>query len=541
MSDIKQDDTLNKNTDDMPNIDVESSEAEEAALPSGGFVPEEIPVADENSESEQETDDGEEEFKGVFIADAKKATISFKSDGRITGVHVSMKDIEHLRLLNIPPSKIDQLPWMRDKTVTGLTEAEKAELTQDIGLASIAAGGKELDPTVYRAAEWSNMVADEKGQEIGLATPNIQKRKNVPLADKVAARIGQKTGLGRTVTVPLWESGIWITLKAPLLGEELEFYRRLGLDRVIVGRATYGQAFTNDRVIINRNLVDFIFQHTLETSLPGATEEELLKIIKLTDLQAMALGLASTIYVHGFPFRQPCITNIEKCRHVEVSSLNLPKLLWVDNKKVTPYQRQLMAKRGSKVTMEQLETYQEAISGGTASFFHLDDWLTVEFKVPTLAEHFDVGEAWINDISAAADIAFGKNLSVEARNDYLLQQSQLSRIRSHSHWIKSIKEIVDTPNGPQEEVYLPGGPMERILTQLSGDPGLSEKLIDAIYKFSAECQRSVVGIPNYDCPACGAFHTDERGVSHAIHPLDAVSVFFQMQQFRLTKHLTPTD
>lgn len=503
--------------------------------------PEPAEVKNDEAKMEAQDEAQEEKSYNIYIEAASKAKINTEGNsGIIPGIHKKHAGMEQLRIMNVHPSRLAALvDQLGPQAKFHGTVAERDDFFSDIAMASFSHGDLGLEATLYReGADWHRSDVSDDGRNIVIGSPNLASRKGLGPGEKTAARVSQSFGLGRTISMPLWQSGIWFTLKAPLLADELELDRRIAADRVLLGRDTHGAAFSNDGVIINRPLVDFIFKHTLDTSIGAMQFEDWLDAIKLPDLYALALGMACTIHVNGFPFRQPCITNIETCTHIEKATLNLPKLHWVDRAKVTPKQRRIMGKRGSRVSQAELDAYQEEFSAGAAGSLKLNDAFTVVFKTPSLAEHFAVGEAWVSDLTAAADYAFGTNMSVDERNQYLYQQAKLSKLRTHSHWIDKIVEVVDTPNGDIEEEHLPGAALENILTQLSGDDEVVEKIVEAIHDYFAAILISVVGFPNYDCPKCGAFHTDVRGVQHAIHALDPVSVFFQMQQFRLRAHLT---
>lgn len=494
-----------------------------------------------NDIKDAETSEEEKELT-FFLPEAAKITVEIKADPKLDTTDAKSLKYTPLSMLNVDPKFREELieRW-QDLTFKG-SQSEMQSWLKDVtdALSTTAS----IDPAHRKlinrdGAHWTQDPGkDSEYKALEICSPRVGSRKGIATGDRALSRVGAYCGLGRTVNVPLWNSGIWATMKAPSLTAELEFDRRIAADRVLLGRNTRGHIFSNDGAIINREFADFVLAHTIETSAGINSTDELLKIIKLPDLHALAIGLGSTIFVKGFPFRQPCVSNIEVCTHVEKATINIPKLLWVDNNKITEKQRRIMAKRGSKVSPELLQEYENEIDTSARSIVVLNENLSIRLKVPTLAEHFDVGDNWVTDLTSAADIAFGKSLSTDERNEYLFSQSTLTRMREHSHWVGAIIETVEADGLDEQIEHEPGVMMDRLLTVMSGDLDLVDKLVEGIQEFYASTVNTVVGIPNYRCPSCGKFHTSEKGEVKALHAIDPISVFFQMQQFRLTMLMT---
>lgn len=491
-------------------------------------------------DEEIQDDESTSEF-AIYHDEAMNAAVIIKKDPRIAGTHRTADNLKPIGLLNFTGRSITDLMESWAGSSYNGTQADSEEWAAYISdaLANTTSDSPASRKLAFReGAEWTQdpgMGTDHRALEI--TAPRIGSRKSIASGDRALARVGAYCGLGRSISVPLWQSGIWLTVKAPSLTSELELDRRLAADRVRIGRNTRGSMFSNDGVVTHREITDFVLRHTAETSI-GTSVEELLKTIKITDLHAMAVALASTIHVNGFPYRQPCVSDIETCGHVEKATINIPKLLWVDNKKISDKQRRIIAKRGSKVSPEELDAYQAEFDYRGKDRLVVNDNLIFVLKVPTLAEHFDVGETWVNDLVYAADLAFGKNMSTTERNNYLDEQAAITRLRSQSHWIDHIIEVSDDDDGVETTVeHTTDQMIQRILDLLSSDTEIVKKIMNGIEDFYAAATVSVVGIPNYECPSCHRYHTDQRGKLNAIHPIDAVSVFFQMQHSRLTKHL----
>lgn len=392
-----------------------------------------------------------------------------------------------------------------------------------------------LDDAMKRDSDWGQFVETE-GMRLRAAKPRIAKAPsgtNTLVGQQAIAKITALTSAGTTVQIPLWHSGIWISLKAPPLSAFIELDRRIAMDKTLAGRSTRGLVFSNDSVYMVSHLVDLALQYVFDCNVQNWSPELLRKLILVPDLSFLATGLALTIFPDGHPFSQPCTTDPSKCQHVTKGTVNLAKLMWVDRAKLTDQQRKHMLKRDLARSPSEIAAYQEQWYETKSQVVAITDELKVTFKMPSLDDHIEMGTSWINQIEAATENAFGASLRGEQRETYLINQTQATRIGLYVHWID--KFIID--EGDQQLTIDDRETIEETSKSLSSSPEVSEKIINGAKTFINDRTMSVVGVPNFECPNCKNWHLTEGSPSKTIIPIDAVSNFFTLQQSLIMKRL----
>lgn len=389
---------------------------------------------------------------------------------------------------------------------------------------------QEYDDVTQRdEADWQNKATYE-GVSLGISRPKIGDGHASRLTGRRAMeRITASLSSGQNVSVPLWHSGIWVTLRAPTLSKRIALDNRISRDREQAGRKTRGLAFSNDSVYLHDALIAALMTDIIDSTLEGYNESNLLEVIKLPDLQLLALAYASTIYRDGYPMEQPCMADLSECSHVAKATLSLPKLFRVDNTRLAQSQLAHMASRTKKITTSMLESYHN-------SWPHLSKVNTVSIEdvrivlhMPSLDQHLDTGRKWIDEIESMAEQALGRELSDGERAQYVDRQTALAKLQNYRHWIKRIVYVQDD----EEAVIDDDESISTLLERISDNVDVTQSIVKGIRTFIKECVVSLPAIPNYQCPSCGNWQNTEKPMEYLI-PLDMVSLGFQMQQLNLS-------
>jgi uncharacterized protein (DUF4415 family) len=351
--------------------------------------------------------------------------------------------------------------------------------------------------------------------------------------ERAIMKIQGALGLGSVVQVPLWHSGIWVTIKAPSDGAMLNLERIIAEEKISLGRDSTGMIFSNASVYINNHLFNFILEHIYETTLKDYTPEKLRMLVRSTDLPTLAWALACTIYPNGYPLAQPCAVNPDVCQHITNEHLILSKLSWVDRTALTPLQKRHMANRVAKYTVEEIQKYQSEGAMGDGKTVDVSDRLRLVLRIPTVQEYVEAGNRWVNEIIDMVDAAMTRKLSDEQKDELIMRHSHLAALRHYSHWIKRI--VLLRENGEEDGIIEDTETLEDSLTALSSDESIVDKFLDSVRQYIDDSTLSLIALPSYTCPKCQeAMTSDEKKHPHLI-PLEPNMLFFILRARKLSR------
>jgi hypothetical protein len=165
--------------------------------------------------------------------------------------------------------------------------------------------------------------------------------------------------------------------------------------------------------------------------------------------------------------------------------------------------------------------------------------IKITFTSPSIAEHIDNGQMWIQSIIEMVEEALSSHLDGDsqtnpsqadldsAKDRYLRKHADMVRMREYAHFVKSIEidsNIIDEPNS-----------ILKVLDVLSSDNTLAEQFFTQVLKYINTSTLSMVGIPDYDCPQCGnPQQTNQVNTAFRnIIPLDSIVGFFTLSEQRV--------
>jgi len=352
--------------------------------------------------------------------------------------------------------------------------------------------------------------------------------------DSPVLRIRNELGLGGLVQIPLWHSGIWITLQTPSDTALLELERKISADKISLGRATNGMVFSNVEVYATMNVLDFIFDHVYAVSLPNKEKELLKDSILVTDIPQLIWGMVLAIYPSGYPFSQPCLAKPNTCNHVVEQMINIGRISWTDNNRLSEKQKKHMSLRRGVFQPEKLKDYREQFVWTAPSTIRLTDTVSIRLGVPTLAEAEQVGYEWVDGIVNSTQKAFTMRLRDEEREEYIREQALLTSLRQYGHWIKA---VVKTDKDDNEEVIEDRDEVDGIINWICSSTELTGTVFKAIGDYIDATTITLIGIPKYQCPAC----QQEPDPEYMAHPnliiLDMVYIFFILRVQKLSRKM----
>lgn len=387
----------------------------------------------------------------------------------------------------------------------------------------------------HRPGSYWQQALEHNGERIAAGRPRLGNRGSTS-GDAAQLRIRAAAGLGSLVAVPLWHTGIWVKIKAASEGALLELEQRIAQEKITLGRATIGVSFTNAAVYTNYHLASMILDHIYDATCQDHSFKALKETIRVTDLPQLVWGMASAIWPDGYRMVRPCVYDPTECSHTDEAHVDIGKLSWVDQRALTDAQKNHMMDRESKVSSEALKTYQDQHLAPQYQVVDLNDSLSVKLRVPTIAEYERAGFRWVDEIVRMTDEAFGREIQGKDRDQYILKQGILTNLRRYSHFIEEIR--IKGPDD-SEDVVQDRDTIDSTLDDLTSSEQIRETLIESIETFIRHAVINAIGIPRYDCPACGRGPSEDT-LPHRlseIMELEVNEIFFTLQSIRTAKVL----
>ena len=385
--------------------------------------------------------------------------------------------------------------------------------------------------------KWTQAV-DVGNAKLAGQSPRFKPTENENLkGERAVIRVMSQLGLGSLFQVPLWHTGIWVTIKPPTETEIVELHRIMAADKIQFGRFTYGLAFANMSSYTVGRLVDFVIDHIYDTTVK--TDElpigEMKKFISAQDYPSLIWGMACSMFANGFQYRRPCSTDPEKCNYILEETLNVSKLQWTDNNALTDWQKTHMSVRQSKCKDKaSVLRYKEELSRIQNTTFVLKEdgpghSTKLVLGTPSIEDYIEAGQRWIGEITETVERALSVDTKDDERNRFIRRRSQATAMRNFMHWVKAIE--LDTNIIDDRET------IESTLNVLSSDDGIRTAYNKAVIDYINKSTISLIGIPVFECPNCHAEQTSDTQLhNHAnIIPLDVMQVFFGLLYQKLDK------
>lgn len=388
-------------------------------------------------------------------------------------------------------------------------------------------GGALLEAVNRVDSEWAQGITHE-GNRLAPGKPLIGNTGGKLVGQAGILKMQNAMGIGSSIQIPLWHSGIWVNMNAPSDIELLNMERRIADEKITLGRMTNGLIYSHSSVYIINHLMTLILDSIHDVNIKDYTPDNILDLIKAPDLMLLAWGLACTIYPNGYDFKQPCVKAPDKCKHVSEERINIGRLFFFDQKGATVDQRRHMANRGKKYTVEEIQNYQTLGKGGDNRTVQISDQLSITLKVPSVNDYIKSGFRWIESIEKMVGQVLTGRPTDQEKNDFVNQHSIVTIFRQYAHWVKTITFRDNDIIEDQET-------LEEALSMLSSDQKLYDKFFNEIKKFIDDSTIALIATPNYDCPVCGTPLSQEETKHPHLVPLDVVSVFFTLVHRRLDR------
>lgn len=448
---------------------------------------------------------------------------------------------------------------------SALKDTDNAEasiaLLEDItsSFVSISSGGyrhSEFVNTLNRGTQGQKVI-DAEGKGIRIKHPKYKaSHDNDELSGPEAFKyISGMVGVGNVTIIPLWHSGLVITLDSFRERKLLTLSLDIARHRIGLGSATRGASFTGDDVYIVGTIVDFILSHVIDCNLKGWRMDKLKALILVNDIPALLAGALSGIYPSGYPIAHSCINSgTSKCNYTSELKrkdngdyepdglLDFSKVLWVDKSRLDNTAITHMSVTEQLYSNGDVKRYQTA---RTDNIPNGDDliWqhpsgtggIRVHFKIPSIKEYTVMSKNWISQVVAMVDSAMLLEADLDAdelkakRNQLMIDYSMTMDVVKHANWIGYIT-VID-PDGSERSVS-GDDDINKSLEIFNEIEGFTDKFVSLAQQYKENSIFAFTGLPNFECPVCHEGQVDPNNARPTLIPINMVGYFFTILEWR---------
>lgn len=347
------------------------------------------------------------------------------------------------------------------------------------------------------------------------------------------------TGMAMPITVPLWNSGIWVALKTPDEPQIIALKYFAAEKEKQLGASTGSTVYSNQSVLYTKTAID-LFMNLIVFSNVDCKKEELRKLILASDVNLVISGLAQAIYLDGVEYYRTCsnFTSKDKpCGHSLKAKVRLQNATHTDFSKMSEAQLYHMAKKSpGSVKKEEVLAYQEefnSIFTAKREYSMGEVKVIINYKVPTVEHYLTQGEYWVNRLNKTASLILSK---LDKKDDFrktgYSTQMKTDLLGSYLHYFESVTlvkgEIVKTSKNLKE--------LSQSVERFSKDTLLYDKILNDILAIIRNGTISIVGLPEYECSKCKQLNTDSfPEANHSfkkIIPFNVLQMLFTLGDLR---------
>lgn len=428
----------------------------------------------------------------------------------------------------------DEQAGKLEETLEAYSKGDQENLAKDERWIAAAGMGIAMQPRLdmndkldeREGAKWRQVVT-HNNKTLGITKPKLGDGDNAILAGEAALqRTRAYMGLGGQYRIPLWNSGFWITVKTPGDDAILELDRKLAEEKIALGRATAGLLFSNASVFIVDHVMGFVLDHMVSSTLKNSSRENVIKCISIHDIQHLAWGMACSIWPNGFQYARAVLGDTPEKNRVVEGKINVSKLQWIDVASLTDWQMKHMSNITiGSMTNDDLERYQKEFTIRGERRISLNENVHVNLGVPSMEEHLNSGQKWVNGIVTMTNRVFGMDQDDAARNTYVTNQGKATLLRQYGHWVKS----VELGSGLVTDLET----IEKQLDLFSSDDAARNLIMNEVIKYAEDTTVAFIAVPTVD-------EREEQKFPRMPHllPIDALTTFFTLLRQKLPQILT---
>lgn len=353
-------------------------------------------------------------------------------------------------------------------------------------------------------------------------------------------------GLSNEHSVPMWHSGMHMTLEGPGALEQLKLDTKLLLEKIDYGRESSGYVYSASSVYLNRNVADFILNKVKSNTAGISGAQALKELLLITDLEPLALAGASTLFPQGYDLQRPCLHSQGGCGHVVRRKVNLRRMLFVSTSKLTDDAMRLMNKKSGRVDVATIKNYQEQMRPDISRRVMLRNGMAIRLRVPTMAAYERIAGNWMDRMSQQAKELVASNANEQERARYMDRAAGMALLMAYGHWVEAFLKVSDdvevepvvmvarADSTDLEAQYKADTAIDKLLEDLSGDTEMTTIVVEAIEKFIADMTIATVGVPKVICPNCNKpVSGDETSKHPHLVNINPIELFFTLLRHKI--------
>lgn len=341
------------------------------------------------------------------------------------------------------------------------------------------------------------------------------KKKNSSTSSMILDKINKSTNTDVVISIPLYNSGIWIGIQSPSEPEIIQLQMLALENEIKLGASTAGLVYSNYSVLFRKYALDLAFSNIAYSSVKVDNFSQLRELIDITDENSILNGLNAAIYPTGVDRMITCsnfLRDKNPCNHSVQAKLHFDRLHFIDYARLNDNLLLHMAKKTpNSTTIAEVEEYKRQLAVYTESIknYKLPDGseITITYKVPNIKNGIVQGEYWTEKITMLVnDIITGTNKNVTEVADEMMRIYIDSAMRTnllglYLHFIKSIK--ID---GIEEFDYREINNMLHALTRVDN---VANSIISDILTLVKNASLTTIGHTQYTCPSCKTLNTND--------------------------------
>jgi len=354
-------------------------------------------------------------------------------------------------------------------------------------------------------------------------------------------------GIRATKKITLFRSGFWIVIGGISTGDIINLEKKLSSVSIDVVNARLGLEYTTDIFIYLEVLLEFVLEHIKATSL-DIDPKKVGKFIKLADAEMLYAGIVDAIEPRGFTNYFKCKNVIEvmelkpvkeeegkdsketvdenkntdkepidmeetiagiaggklRCDNTFSARLNLQSMLRVASDRLTSNQRLMLLKGKGKLSLKELDTYQNEFDNTTKEVVIEDEEvsLTLILKPATIEETISMGKHWFEKINKSID-----TLSVGEDED---ERRRLYKKHYNSQALAVFTPYIEAYLINEDSKVDDMRTILNILGEVTENDVLSTKVSEVISTYIDSTLIAIYGVPEFECDTCKKIYNEEE-------------------------------
>lgn len=361
------------------------------------------------------------------------------------------------------------------------------------------------------------------------------------------------SGMGTSVQVPLWNSGIWVVMNVPKEIDILYTMEKIANDAIMIGSQTGKFIGTMHDSVYYNTMIEFILNNIQSTTIKLDKREDIIKYILLSDVQTIITGIVNAMYPEGYSITRSCKNNFSlkedgttNC-NFKVTGLLKPNLLVFKNNKLISQEMIVhMAKRKKdSVSVEEVLHYQNTLNVGnqTKVVEFKDDVYDNTYKltlnIPNIEDYQYMLNIWSSDLENNLERFLEAGDSLDKKQKKATKILNASYLTYFLSYIKDIEQVNGVTGDIMSTVDVISDikfhTIKGMLEIMSPINSIIGEIENEIKNYIHGSSVAIVGLPNFTCPTCKSLQSEPQGRDYDnIIPLDMMKLFFVLSQIRVS-------